>query len=156
LKEEFPLWYMMQNPSRVGVTAMVEIISLWNFLLLHQDSDVNQWITEQWCAKKIGFKHTVNANTSTHFCSLPSSVCQHQTDPFLSTMIIDMLKSLTAFWLRNGIGDGNKENSAQIWMAIKWLAFLLQRKSPQSTPQGVCYQKWRTNSVFLADAFSLH
>ena len=140
---EFLLWYFAENPTGKGLAAVVHILSIWQFSMLDQDNNVNQW---KWLAKKrhmknIGLKHKLAAKY-VHSMSVqypaPFAGSEKCTILSLSTNIIAMLKSLNA-WQGSGMGDKNKERlSAQMHAAVERHT----RYCKENLPDGSPYHRW--------------
>ncbi len=109
----FNLWYFAENPTGKGLAAVVDIISIWQFLTLDKDNDVNAWLAKIRHVKNIWYHHNIDAKC-VHSLSVqyPALFVGLEKDSILSTTIIVMLKTVKA-WQGNGMGDGIKD-----WLTV--------------------------------------
>ncbi len=130
----FNLWYFAQNPSGKGLAAVVDIMSIWQFLTLDGDSNVNTWLAEKRHVKNFGYKHNVDAKY-VHSMSVqyPAAFAGTKKEAILTTTTIAMLKSIIA-WHGNDMGDGIKDRlTTQMHTAVERHACYCEENLPKGT-----------------------
>jgi hypothetical protein len=106
----FVLWFRSRNPSREGMAAWVDIISIWAFGTADHINST-QWLTELHRYRLEGLKGIMDI-AYVHLMSTcyPTLFVGAAKDQILSTTTIKMFDSHDV-WRGDGTGNGNKPSS---------------------------------------------
>ena len=106
-QSEFTRWYTDQNPTGDGLSAFVDVVSIWSFISDNQGT-TSEWLATLRSTRSIGFEGNTDSSYAHSMTTKYPSVFVGNAQKILSTNTIEVFKEVD-LWKGNGAGDGNKE-----------------------------------------------